>query len=105
MCDNQLDRAEQQHSQLATAIKEADPRAQVTYVPIMLGVAGAIYKEHTVERLKKVGVVDGPLKTLARKLNMHAVKTLHWIYKHRSRQEKQKFPGEFRDFRKHRRKS
>lgn len=71
----------------------------------MLGAGGAIYKQHTVEQLKKVGIVEGPLKTLARQLNIHAVRMLHWIYKHRTRQERQKFPGDFRNHRHNRRKS
>ena len=61
----------------------------------MLGVAGAIYKQHTIEQLKKVGIVDGPLTTLARQLNLQAVKLLHWIYKNRTRQERKKSPGQF----------
>ena len=101
----QLERAEQQHEALAAAIREADPRAQVTYVPVMLGVAGAIYKQHTIEQLKKVGVVEGPLKTLARKLNVHAVKMLHWIYQNRTKQERKKFPRDFRNYRSKKRKS
>ena len=102
---HQLEKAERQHEALAAAIREADPRAQVTYIPVMLGVGGAIYKQYTVEQFKKVGIVDGPLKTLARQLNLHAVRMLHWIYKHRTRQERKKFPGDFRNHRNNRRKS
>ena len=102
---HQLERAVRQHEALATAIKEADPRAKVTYVPVMLGVAGAIYKQYTSEQLKKLGVVEGPLNTLVRRLNVHAVKMLHWIYKHRTRQERKKFPGDFRNYQHGRQKS
>ena len=83
----QLEKAKQQHKALADAIKTADPSAKVTYLPVLLGVAGTIYTTYTTEPLTTVGIKGNQLSTLANALNEHAVQSLHWIYTTKRKQE------------------
>jgi hypothetical protein len=85
--EGRLAAARAQHRQLAEAIARADPAAQVEYVPILLGVSGAIYKSDTLDRLQTLGVRRGLLDKLKYKLHVHAVKQLHWIYTVKRRHE------------------
>ena len=89
----QLDRAEHQHKELADAIQAAEPTACVKYLPVLLGVAGTVYTIHTTDHLEEVGIVGAALKRLANSLNEHAVKSLHWIYTAKRKQEKPLLPA------------
>ncbi len=59
----------------------------------MLGVAGTIFKTHTIEPLKQLGIQKGALNALKYKLpkkyklHRHAVRQLHWIYRVKRRKE------------------
>ena len=75
-----------QHKKLAEAIQEATS-SKVTYVPILLGVSGAIYKETYRHLDKTLGINGSALKSLANQLNLHAVKTLHAIYTTKRKKE------------------
>jgi ribonuclease HI len=88
----QLERAEQQHKELANAIQAAEPTACVKYLPVLLGVAGTVYTIHTTDHLEQVGIVGAALKRLVNSLNEHAVKSLHWIYTAKRKQEKPLLP-------------
>ena len=90
--DPQLLRAEQQHRELADAIKLAAPTAKVRYLPVLLGVAGTVYTTHTTDHLEQVGIVGAQLTRLVNSLNEHAVESLHWIYTAKRKQEKPLLP-------------
>ena len=98
----QLERAQQQHADLAQAIRQAAPEAQVTYLALLLGVAGTIYTTHTIEPLKKVGIHGLQLNNLVNRLNEHAVNSLHWIYTTKRKQERTQLPKEDKRARKRR---
>ena len=50
----------------------------MTYLPILLGVAGTVYTVHTTDHLEKVGIVGAQLTRLVNDLNEHSVDALHW---------------------------
>ena len=74
----------------------------MTYLPILLGVAGSIFKTHTTDQLERVGVLGDQLRTLVNQLNVHAVKSLHWIYGHKRKADKRRMPQEEQNHRKRR---
>ena len=76
---NQYDRATSQHRPLADAIQQAAPHARVTYIPLLLGVAGTIYSS-TTSHLRYLGVRKQALPRLLNRLHVMAVTNLHWIY-------------------------
>ena len=101
----QLNRAEQQHKELADAIHSADPTATVRYLPVLLGVAGTVYTIHTTDHLEQVGIVGAALNRLVKNLNEHAVESLHWIYTAKRKQEKPLLPQKEKGGRKRRKTS
>jgi exonuclease III/ribonuclease HI len=90
--DPQLQRAEQQHKELADTIQSAEPTARVRYLPVLLGVAGTVYITHTTDHLEQVGIVGAALTKLVNSLNEHAVESLHWIYTTKRKQEQPLLP-------------
>ena len=76
---NQYDRAISQHRPLADAIQQAAPHARVTYIPLLLGVAGTIYSS-TTSHLRYLGVRKQALPRLLNRLHVMAITNLHWIY-------------------------
>ena len=76
---NQYDRAISQHRPLADAIQQAAPHARITYIPLLLGVAGTIYSS-TTSHLRYLGVRKQALPRLLNRLHVMAITNLHWIY-------------------------
>ena len=76
---NQYDRAISQHRPLADAIQQAAPHARITYIPLLLGVAGTIYSS-TTSHLRYFGVRKQALPRLLNRLHVMAITSLHWLY-------------------------
>ena len=72
--ENQLEAAKQQHARLCELI---DAKA-VTLHPILLGVGGTCYIEHTLNQFKHLGLNHQRATKLARSLNAHSA-----IYAHK----------------------
>ena len=66
-------------SNLADAIQQVAPHARVTYIPLLLGVAGTIYSS-TTSHLRYLGVRKQALPRLLNRLHVMAITNLHWIY-------------------------
>ena len=75
-----------QHSELHKLLRERHPSATIERRSIILGVAGALYKECTIRQLELLGVRGAPLHSTAHKLQRHAIQALHETWK--ARQEK-----------------
>jgi ribonuclease HI len=86
----QLQRAHDQHEELAVSLRESvRDKDRVTRVPVLLGVSGAIFKKQTLSTLQKLGVEGSSLTKLKYKLHRIAVKHLHWIHMTKRRKEKE----------------
>ena len=68
-----LTRAQEQHQQLLATLKTTYPRARIDLVPILIGVTGTIYNEHTVAALKALGVTTSGLQRCLHKIHRLAV--------------------------------
>ena len=75
-----------QHSELHKLLRERHPSATIERRSIILGVAGALYKECTIRQLELLGVRGTHLHSTAHKLQRHAIQALHETWK--ARQEK-----------------
>jgi hypothetical protein len=53
----------------------------------MLGVSGTVFKQHTLQALKKLGIEGAALRKLKYKLHTTSVKQLHWIYQTKRKRE------------------
>jgi hypothetical protein len=87
--DPQTQAAVAQHAHLVQAIKQYDPKADIRTVPLVLGVAGYIYKNTTYALQCHLGLPRHQVKSLARKLHIHAVKSLTTIINYRRKREPQ----------------
>jgi hypothetical protein len=88
--EQQLQRAHQQHEELATSLRKCiGVKDRVTAVPIMLGVSGGIFKKQTIDTLQQLGVQGDMLTKLKYKLHRIAVKHLHWIHKTKRKKERE----------------
>jgi ribonuclease HI len=81
-------RATSQHVALTTALKLADPSAQLEYLAILMGVSGSFYTDWTLQPLEALGVSGRHLRNLKYKLHCIAVQQLRWIYCHKQNQER-----------------
>ena len=78
----QESRAATQHLELQKT-QQADTRTRVFQITLLFGVTGAIYKD-TKDKLEGLGIQPTTVKSLLHKLHMHAVKSLHTIWKGRA---------------------
>jgi hypothetical protein len=76
-----------QHAPLVQAIHQYDPSAEARIVPLVLGVAGYVYKTTIYDMQQHLGLPRTQAKTLARKLHLHAVKSLTKIIHYRRQRE------------------
>jgi hypothetical protein len=76
---SQLDKARTQHTQLATTL-ERQHKCPVKVIPIILGVSGTIYTNHTVAALEEIGLKKQALKSTLQALHLHAIRSLHQLY-------------------------
>eukprot|EP00983_Pelagomonas_calceolata_P054959 1143907-Pelagomonas_calceolata.AAC.4 len=70
---HQLDAAKQQHADLCKLISAK----AVTIHPILLGVGGNIYTEHTLKQFKQLGLDHQRATKLAQQLHAHSVQYAH----------------------------
>ena len=76
----QLDKAHSQTEHIVTALQEADPTAKIIQAPLLVGVAGSIYKV-TEESLETLGVKGPALPRVLNTVHTTAIQTLYKIYK------------------------
>jgi hypothetical protein len=72
-----------QHHQLYEALREKHPQATINRRIILLGVAGAIYNQHTLRPLDQVGVRGQHQRRTVLKLQRSALQALHATWKQR----------------------
>ena len=77
---HQLESSLNQHKTLVEALTDYgyDP-LKIHVVPILIGVSGTIYKEHTKQSLTKLGLSEGQVNKCISRLHTLAVKSLHSI--------------------------
>jgi ribonuclease HI len=82
--EEQLDRARKQHAELTTELSNAgyEP-SHIRTVPILIGVSGTIYKDHTLAPLQQLGLSRAQAVKCAKKLHLQAIRSLHSIVKTR----------------------
>jgi ribonuclease HI len=85
----QLERALEQHKELYNAIRDADTSATVHHIPLVIGVAGSIYKELT-HNLEALGVNGRDLKATTKAIHVKTTNLLHWIYTTKLKRERNK---------------
>ena len=84
----QLHNATEQHGGLREQLQQAGFRpANIHVVPILIGVSGTIYTEHTLGALEKLGVDNQRARSCARKIHTLMVQQLHSIVINRRRME------------------
>ena len=71
--EHQLNAAKQQHADLCKLINAK----AVTIHPILLGVGGTIYTEHTLKQFKQLGLDHQRATKLAQQLHAHSVQYAH----------------------------
>ncbi|KAL6759984.1 hypothetical protein V8C86DRAFT_2561675 [Haematococcus lacustris] len=76
---DQLDRALNQHTNLAQTLRKEGHRVEIR--PILLGIGGITYEAHTRQHLLALGVTQDNTTKLLHKLTRHAVETAHSIAK------------------------
>ncbi|KAJ9517856.1 hypothetical protein QJQ45_004218 [Haematococcus lacustris] len=76
---DQLDRATNQHTNLAQAIRKEGHMVEIR--PILLGIGGTTYETHTRQHLLALGVTQANTNKLSNKLTRHAVESAHSIAK------------------------
>ena len=75
-----LQRALEQHAELRQQLIAAGYSASnIHIVPILIGVSGTIYKQHTLDSLHKLGVTRANARRCASKLHEQAIKCMHSI--------------------------
>jgi hypothetical protein len=75
----QVDRATNQHALLASYLADKH-HCPVRTIPIILGVSGTIYTNHTVAALEETGLKKQALKLTLQALHLHAIRSLHQLY-------------------------
>jgi ribonuclease HI len=85
----QIERAMEQHKVLYNALRDADPNATVHYVPLVIGVAGSIFREMT-HNLSALGVNGRDLKATTKAIHVKTTNLLHWIYTTKLKRERNK---------------
>ena len=78
--DAPLQRATEQHAELRQQLIAAGySESNIHIVPILIGVSGTIYKQHTLDSLHKLGVTRANARRCASKLHEQAIKCMHSI--------------------------
>jgi len=70
---DQLKHAQDQHGQMTTTLAQKWPSRKVQVIPIMLGIGGTTYMEHTQQVLTRLGVAHDKSLKCCRKLTRHAL--------------------------------
>ena len=77
--EGKMVQAVEQHKGLCSAIQQVDRNATVHYMPLVIGVAGSIYKELS-SHLVALGVNGQDVKATIRAIHLKTTNLLHWIY-------------------------
>jgi ribonuclease HI len=78
--EDQLHRAQKQHAELISLLLEQGyNRSNIQLIPILIGVAGTIYTQHTLDALQLLGISQPAAKKCCSKLHTQAIKSLHSI--------------------------
>ena len=86
--NKQLAKCKEQHAKLAQELIQAGyDKKNVKVIPILIGMSGTIYKEHTIEALEQLGVSHICAIRSAKKMHQTAIRLLHSIVKNRRRLE------------------
>ena len=83
----QLNKANNQTEHITKALKAADPTAKIHEVPLLVGVAGSVYKI-TETSLETLGVKGPALPRVLNAVHTTAIQTLYKIYKTKLMQSK-----------------
>ena len=81
----QLNKANTQTEHIAKALQEADPTAKIHELPLLVGVAGSVFKI-TETNLETLGVKGPALPRVLNAVHTTAIQTLYQIYKTKLRQ-------------------
>ena len=81
----QLNKANTQTEHIAKALQEADPTAKIHELPLLVGVAGSVFKT-TETNLETLGVKGPALPRVLNAVHTTAIQTLYQIYKTKLRQ-------------------
>ena len=76
----QLNKANTQTEHIAKALQEADPTAKIHELPLLVGVAGSVFKI-TETNLETLGVKGPALPRVLNAVHTTAIQTLYQIYK------------------------
>ena len=89
--ERKLVQAVEQHNGLCSAIQQADHNATVHrhYIPLVIGVAGSIYKELS-SHMVALGLNGQDLKATIRAIHLKTTKLLHWTYTTKQKKEHSK---------------
>ena len=87
--EGKLVQAVEQHKGFCSAIQQADRNATVHYIPLVIGVAGSIYKELS-SHLVALGVNGQDVKATIRAIHLKTTNLLHWIYTTKQKKEHSK---------------
>jgi hypothetical protein len=83
----QWDRALAQHTELSTLLQNAsDCKPTIHIVPVLIGAAGTIYQEYTLNSLKKLGVID-ELETTIKLMQQQVLQWGHTVLTEYKRQQ------------------
>jgi hypothetical protein len=84
----QLAHCSQQHATLiGLLLRNGYKEDNIKLIPILLGVSGTVYQEHTLKNIQKLGVSKYHAMKCAKKMHIHAIKLLHSIVAVRRRLE------------------
>jgi hypothetical protein len=75
----------EQHKKLYEQLRGRHPNATINRRIILLGVAGAVYNEHTVRQLEQLGVRSQHLNRTVLKLQRSAIQGLHTTWRQRQK--------------------
>jgi len=83
----QWERALAQHAELSTLLQNAsDYKPTIHIVPVLIGAAGTIYQEYTLDSLKKLGVID-ELETTIKLMQQQVLQWGHTVLTEYKRQQ------------------
>jgi hypothetical protein len=83
----QWERALAQHAELSTLLQNAsDYKPTIHIVPVLIGAAGTIYQEYTLNSLKRLGVID-ELETTIKLMQQQVLQWGHTVLTEYKRQQ------------------
>jgi hypothetical protein len=78
--EDQLLKAQQQHAELISLLMEQGyNKSNIQLIPILIGVSGTIYTQHTLDALQLLGISQPAARKCCSKLHTEAIRSLHSI--------------------------